>query len=90
MLMLWLAKKSVYVELKKLVPNLILIKCVCHSVQLAISHSWKACMPSHLEFLVNETYNWFSKSYARQQSYKHIYEAINNEEVRIRRNINVL
>ncbi|KNC34870.1 hypothetical protein FF38_11115 [Lucilia cuprina] len=38
-------------------------------------------MPAHLEFLVNETYNWFSRSYIRQQSYKHIFEAINDEKM---------
>lgn len=74
-------KKSVYVELKKQVPNLILIRCVCHSVQLAVTHSWKLSMPSSLEYLLNETYNWFSRSYIRQQSYKHIFEAINDGEV---------
>lgn len=76
-------KKSVYMELKKLVPNLILVKCICHSIQLSITYSWKNCMPEQLEFLVNETYNWFARSYGRQQSYKHIYQAINDEEVNL-------
>ncbi|KYM95346.1 hypothetical protein ALC62_14007 [Cyphomyrmex costatus] len=32
--------KSVYTELKKDVPDLILIRCVCHSIQLAINYAY--------------------------------------------------
>lgn len=73
--------RSVYVELKKLVPKLVLVKCVCHSVQLAVTRSWKKIMPKSLEFLIHETYNWFSKSYMRQKCYKNVYEVINSGSV---------
>lgn len=69
--------KSVYTELKKEVPHLILIQCVCHSVQLATNYACKECLPRNLEFLVYETYNWF-KSSSRQSAYKLLYETINN------------
>ncbi|KYN09966.1 hypothetical protein ALC57_17904 [Trachymyrmex cornetzi] len=72
--------KSVYTELKKDVPDLILIRCVCHSVQLAINHACKQCLPAHLEFLIHETYNWFSMSFNRQSAYKQLYETINNSK----------
>lgn len=74
-------KNSVYTQLKKDVPSLILIKCVCHSVQLAVNYACKHFFPDDLEFLIYETYNRFSKSSIRQSIYKKIYECINNEKV---------
>lgn len=53
---------GVHAKLKSGVPNLILVKCVCHSIQLAVSHATSECMPRHLDFLIRETYNWFSHS----------------------------
>lgn len=44
--------KSVFVELKKSVPSLILIKRVCHSVQFSVNAAT----------IISETYAWFSKS----------------------------
>lgn len=45
------SKKSVYFELKKEAPGLVLIKCVCHSVQLAVNHACKLFLPESLEYL---------------------------------------
>ncbi|KYQ47160.1 hypothetical protein ALC60_13792 [Trachymyrmex zeteki] len=73
--------KSVYTNLKKDVPDLILIRCVCHFVQLAINYACKEYLPTHLEFLVHETYNWFSMSSSHQSAYKQLYETINNGKV---------
>uniref|UniRef100_A0A1A8PI25 Uncharacterized protein n=1 Tax=Nothobranchius rachovii TaxID=451742 RepID=A0A1A8PI25_9TELE len=42
--------------------NLVLIRCVCHSLQLAVSSASKTTLPRSVEFLVRETYNWFSIS----------------------------
>lgn len=39
--------RSVYTELKKEAPALILIKCLCHSVQLAVSHACKKHLPEN-------------------------------------------
>ncbi|XP_053960547.1 uncharacterized protein LOC128864816 [Anastrepha ludens] len=72
--------KSVYVELKKHSPDLLLIKCVCHSVQLAVNYACKQFMPEDLEYLIYETYNWFSKSSHRQSAYRQIYELMNNDK----------
>lgn len=52
-------KNSVYIHLKKDAPSLILIKCVCHSVQLAVNYACKHFFPDDLEFLIYETYNLF-------------------------------
>jgi hypothetical protein len=49
---------SVYTLLKEVVPDLILIKCVCHSIHLGVSRQALNC----LDFLAREVYNWFSSS----------------------------
>lgn len=70
--------RSVYTELKKHAPSLILIKCVCHSVQLAVSYACVQYMPDNLKFLIYKTYNWFAKT---SIPYKRIYQCINNDKV---------
>jgi hypothetical protein len=56
---------------------LVLIHCVCHSLQLAVSHASNDIIPRSVEYLVRETYNWFSVSPKRREAYKAIYETIN-------------
>lgn len=58
-------------------PHLVLIRCVCHSLQLAVSHASQQTIPRHIEFLIRETYKWFSTSSKRQLEYKEIYSLIN-------------
>ncbi|XP_029641218.1 uncharacterized protein LOC115216161 [Octopus sinensis] len=70
---------GVFQKLKE-VPSLILFRCVCHSLQLAVSHTCAECLPINLEFLVSETYKWFSHSSTRQSAYKQLYFAINDKE----------
>lgn len=60
---------GVYAKLKAEVPSLILIRCLCHSLQLAVSHAMTDTLPRNLDFLIHETYNWFSKSATRQIKY---------------------
>lgn len=69
---------GVYKLLKDENPYIILIKCVCHSLQLAASHAVSEKLPRHLDYLISETYNWFSKSTIRQQAYSDIYKVLNN------------
>lgn len=68
--------KSLYTLLKNRVPKLQLIKCSCHSLNLASS---RACeeLPSTLEFLLRETRNWFSHSPLRQMTYSALYTRVN-------------
>ena len=46
---------GIYKRLKTEVPSLILIKCACHSIQLAVSHATAEFLPKWLEYLVAET-----------------------------------
>lgn len=48
---------GVHARLKKDILHLILIRCVCHSLQLAISKATENTLPRNIEFLIKETYN---------------------------------
>lgn len=69
---------GVYKRLKDLNPRLILVPCVCHSLQLAVSAATSNTIPSDIEFMVNETYSWFSYSSLRQSQYRKLYSLIND------------
>ena len=56
--------------------DLVVVKCICHSLHLAAKHSF-TLLPKDLDFLIKETHNWFSCSSKRQIQYKKVYEAIN-------------
>ncbi|XP_077357277.1 uncharacterized protein LOC144004157 [Festucalex cinctus] len=57
--------------------NLVLIRCICHSLQLAVSAASKENIPTQVEYLIRETYNWFSISTKRRDVYKDVYTNIN-------------
>lgn len=67
---------DVYQLLKQDVPQLLLFRRICHSLQLAVSHAAQNYLPRNLEFLVSETCRWFSHSTLRQLSYQQLYQAI--------------
>ncbi|XP_067118590.1 zinc finger protein 862-like [Centruroides vittatus] len=69
---------GVYAKLKAEVPALILVRCLCHSLQLTISHATKEGLPRNIEFLIKETFNWFSHSAIRQSKYKELYSLMND------------
>ncbi|CAH2088313.1 unnamed protein product [Euphydryas editha] len=47
--------------------NLGLVRCVCRSLQLALSHAAAETRPRYMEFLIRETHNWFL-NYQRRNS----------------------
>lgn len=61
---------GMFARLKAEVPHLQLIRCVCHSLQLAVSHAASENMSRNLEFMIRETYNWFSQSSVHQVIYR--------------------
>jgi len=69
---------GVHQKLKEHNPSLILVPCVCHSLQLAVSAAANVALPRNIDFLVKETYNWFAHSTLRQNEYKALYKAIND------------
>lgn len=69
---------GVHRKLKAEAPHLVLIRCVCHSLQLATSAATAEALPRILEYLISETYNWFARSPARQMAYKKLYGLMND------------
>lgn len=68
---------SVYQLMKQDIPNLILMKCTCHSLHLACSHASDE-MPSNIDYMLRETYNWFHRSALRREDYMKIHRLIND------------
>ncbi|XP_044595618.1 uncharacterized protein LOC123272703 isoform X2 [Cotesia glomerata] len=66
--------------LRREVPHLVLVRCLYHSLQIAVSNAAKNFLPRNLEFIIEETYNWFSNSSQRQTEYKDLYAAINDDQ----------
>ena len=46
---------GVYAKLKEEVSNLIMVRCVCHSTELSVSHACNQALPRNFEFLAKET-----------------------------------
>jgi len=68
---------GVYKKLKEDIPTLIHVPCICHSLQLAVSAAASETLPRNIEYMIRETYNWFSHSSLRQAQYKNLFKAIN-------------
>ncbi|XP_063540742.1 protein FAM200B-like [Cydia strobilella] len=67
---------SVTALFKRDLGDLIVVKCVCHSLHLCAEKAAEE-LPRQLEFLVRETHNWFSYSTKRLEQYRDLYETIN-------------
>ncbi|CAN7987857.1 unnamed protein product [Ixodes pacificus] len=68
---------SMYMHLRQKNENLVLVKRVCHSIQLCASRAVEV-FPWSLQFLVGRSYSWFSHSALRRQEYDTIYRLINS------------
>ena len=69
---------------RELVPHIIIFKCVCHSLQLAASKAADT-LPAHLDFMIRESYNWFSHSPKRLIQYRELHKCItNNVPIKLR------
>lgn len=70
---------SVTAILKRDLPDLIIVKCVSHSLHLCAEKAAEL-LPRQLEFLVRETHNWFSYSPKRLDNYKTLFETMNENK----------
>lgn len=66
---------SLWSRLREGNPNLILVKCVCHSLDLVAAKSMET-MPSALEHMVRESHNYFAHSSNRQAAYRELYSSM--------------
>ncbi len=62
-------RNSVYTLLKAIASDLKMVRCVCHALDNAALHASKE-LPSTVEYMLHEVYNWFSSSTLRQSEYK--------------------
>lgn len=66
---------SLFTKLVAHNPNLVLVKCVCHSLHLCAQAAFKE-LPSCIDYLLRESYSWFSHSPNRRFDYQDIWETI--------------
>ncbi|CAD6216933.1 GSCOCG00011369001-RA-CDS [Cotesia congregata] len=57
--------------------KLILFKCICHSIHLVCSHASEE-LPSNIDYMLRETFNWFKRSALQRKKYLDIYNTIND------------
>ena len=69
---------GVYAKLKTEVLSLILIRCICHSIQLATSYASAEALPKILNFIIAETHKWFEYTAVRQSKCRNLHKALND------------
>jgi len=74
-------RHSLITLLKQTWPHLVPVKCVCHSIDLIAKKAVKTALPSHIDFLIRETYNWFCHSPQRLLAYREIAQLIGFSKV---------
>lgn len=68
---------SLYTLLKDKCANIQLVRCICHSLNNAVSKAAEE-MPAAVDFMCREVYNWFSNSPKRKLQYQLLFEKLNN------------
>ncbi|KAE8746144.1 hypothetical protein FOCC_FOCC007145 [Frankliniella occidentalis] len=68
---------SVFTLFRDEIPDIVLVRCVCHSLHGAASKA-AVHLPAELEFFVRESRNWFAKSPLRRLQYRDLYAAFND------------
>ncbi|KAJ1200812.1 hypothetical protein NDU88_004633 [Pleurodeles waltl] len=63
---------SAFTLLRDKQPSLQLVRCICHSLDIIAKKAIRS-IPSNVEFMIRETYNWFSTSPKRQDDYRELY-----------------
>ena len=62
--------------LKQSIPHLVHINCICHSIDLIAKEAVTKALPSNIDFLIRESYNWFAHSSQRQAAFKEIFDLV--------------
>lgn len=68
---------SLFSRLKQISPKLQIVRCVCHSLNNAVSKASEK-FPSSIDYLCREVYNWFHISPKRRDEYKKIFDLLNS------------
>ncbi|XP_053595333.1 zinc finger protein 862-like [Microplitis demolitor] len=70
-------RHSLFTLMKEKKENLMLFKCICHSIHLVCSHASEE-LPSNVDYMLRETFNWFKRSALRKKKYLDIYNTLND------------
>lgn len=70
---------SLWSRIKQAARNCVMLKCICHSLALCVSHAFDK-LPSSIAYISRETPKWFRKSTLRRDQFKKIYDVMNDEE----------
>lgn len=73
---------SVVSRLKEAVPNIFIMKCICHSFHLCASYACEK-LPQEVEKLTKDVYNYFSNSPKRVGELKEFQEFANVSPLKI-------
>lgn len=69
------SRNSVLLKLFELIPRLVAIKYLCHSLHLCAEHACDV-LPKNLDFLVKESHAWFSRSTLRSTEYSQLFKVM--------------
>lgn len=66
---------GVIAKIREINPHCVFVKCVCHSIALAISHASKT-LPRNLNQIVKEVYGYIAHSSKRQREFGQKFAAL--------------
>lgn len=64
---------SLFTRLKQKSPNLQIVRCICHSLNNAVSKAPEE-FPCTIDYLCREVYNWFPISTTRRDEHKKVFD----------------
>lgn len=73
---------SLFIMLKQKSPNIQIVRCICHSLNNALSKATEQ-FPSNIDFLCREIYNWFHISPLRRFEYKATFDLLNSSNKKL-------
>lgn len=79
---------GIVAKIKDVNPYCVFIKCVCHSVALAVSHACKI-LPRSIEQLVREVHNYFSQSSKISREFAQFQDFTGTEQHKILRHYDI-
>lgn len=79
---------GIVAKIKEVNPYCVFVKCMCHSVALAVSHSCKV-LPRAIEQLVKDVYSYFSQSSKRQREFAEFQNFLNLDHHKILRHYDI-
>jgi len=70
------SKNSVQALFRKDIPNIFIMKCICHSLAFCAECACRK-LPDDIEILIRNIYNYVQHSFKRQQELKEIQQLFN-------------